>query len=110
MKDYYSNLSEDQAQWFHNIRSSNMKKSWQEGKFNTEAFHNAAKQRGIDMHTAERELLIYQGIRRYWDNITPEEKAIRRAIAIENAKKGAAAVKGKPRPKEANEKMKKDIS
>lgn len=72
MKEYYENISEEDKEYLHNIRSENTKKAAERGCYKTEKFHKAALERGKQMHTPEREALVKQGVINYYSN--PENK------------------------------------
>lgn len=84
IKNYYANLSPEQKQEKSKKISENTKKAWDKGCFNTEKFKNARKEAGKKWHTPEMEALTYAGILKYWNNISEEEKEIRKDIAVKN--------------------------
>ena len=71
---WWENLTEEEYEAKCKLISEQSKKNWVEGKYDTEAFHKAAKQRGKDTHTPEREKLIHEGVLHYWANISDEER------------------------------------
>lgn len=95
MKKYYANLTAEEREELCNKRSTNTKNAWMHGVFDTEKFHSAAQARGVNMHTPEAEKLSAEGARRYWANISPEDKAVRDAIGRQNLEKALLKVRGR---------------
>ena len=60
--EWWENLTEEEYEAKCKLTGEQSKKNWAEGKYDTEAFHKAAKQRGKDMHTPEREKLTHEGV------------------------------------------------
>ncbi len=86
--NYWKNMSDEEYKEKCKQIGKISKNAWSEGKYNTDKFHKAAVQRGLDMHTPEREKLTLEGIHEYWNNLTSEEKAKRDEITKQNAIKG----------------------
>lgn len=103
MSEYYANIDEDTLNTIKNKRVLGIKKAIEQGCLNTDKFIQASKQRGKDMHTPEREALIKIGIKKYWDNLTPEEKDKRDAITLKNREKAIQKIKGQPFTQEHKE-------
>lgn len=83
-KEFYDNLTPQEAERLSVLRSENTKSAWETGKFDTEAFRIAAKQRGLELHTPEREVASRAGVIEYWDTISCEDKQKRDEICRKN--------------------------
>lgn len=105
MTNYYANRTPEEIKRDSESRSKVSKEAWKRGCFDTEKWHKAAKERGIQMHTPEREALTLEGIHRYWENISEEEREKRAAITRENQKKSIESIKGKPFTEEHKKKI-----
>lgn len=78
MKEYYQNLSSDQLQEFHRLRSHNSKDAWMKGCFNTEAFTEAAKARGEHLRSPQMRESSKLGVKNYWDILSAADREARR--------------------------------
>ena len=96
MKNYYATITEEDKKYLFEVRSKNSKKAWENGCFNTEKFHEAAVKRGEFLHTEEVEKLAHEGILRYWDNLSEEERASRASISRKNIQKSIENRRGTP--------------
>ena len=105
MRDYYDNISEEDAQYLHDVRSKNSKKAWENGCFDTDAFKNAAIKRGEFLHTPEVEKLTTDGIRQYWNNLSDEDREKRADIARKNVEKATAKIRGSKFSEEHKQKI-----
>ena len=105
MTNYYANRTPEEIERDALQRSKTSKEAWERGCFNTEKWKRAAKERGIQMHTPEKEAITLEGIHKYWENISTEEKERRSNISRENQKKAAEEVKGKPFTEEHKRKI-----
>lgn len=102
---YYANRTPDEVKRDAEIRSKNTKKAWQEGKFDTLKFKNAAKRNGEFLHTPEMEKLSAEGVQRYWDNLIGEEREKRLLANRISIEKAAEVNRGKPKSKKTRHKM-----
>lgn len=105
MLEYYAEFTEEDWRNLSEERSVRMKESWEAGNFDTDAFREAAKLRGQQMHTPEREALSKAGVQKFWQNITEEDRQARRRVSLENLSKAADAVRGKPFTQDHKEKI-----
>lgn len=71
---YYSNRTQEEIDRDFTVHSNATKSAWVRGCYNTEAFNNASKQRGVNLHTPEVEALALQGIRNHYNNLSDEER------------------------------------
>ena len=92
--EYYDNLTAEDLLSLSKSRSLNTKEAWKAGKFDTDAFKEAAKKRGIDMHTPEREALSKLGVQNYWDNLKSEDRELRNNICRNNIAKAHDKIRG----------------
>lgn len=93
---YWDTLSEEDYKKNSVQKAEQTKKLWQDGAFNTIKFHEAAILRGKQLHTTETESLAAEGVRKYWSNISEQEKNIRDLKSKENLKKATEKIKGVP--------------
>ena len=94
IKNYYSNLSEDEKSKLSEIRRKVTSQAWERGAFNTKKFKQAALDRGVAMHTPECEHLTAEGIRKYWENLSEEQRLLRVEIANRNLIKAQDKIRG----------------
>lgn len=83
ISDYWHNLSDEERTIRSKKSSENFKKSWAEGKVNTEKFRQATIKNGKFLHTPEIEELAAIGRQKYLDSLTKEEKIAKSAHARE---------------------------
>ena len=88
MKNYYANMDEETKKHMHDIHSKISKDAWSRGCFNTERWKNASNKRKEFLHSEEMEKLTTEGVRRYWSNLSDEDRNWRASISKQNAIKG----------------------
>lgn len=96
MKKYYGEMSDEEKDVIRRRASENSKERWKNGTAYTESFKEAAQKRGEFLRSEPIEELSRQGVKRYWESISDEEKERRAEIARMNAKRGADSLRGKP--------------
>lgn len=97
MLNYYASWApEEQAARSAQV-SARSKRLWQEGRFDTPAFKEAAARRGEFLHTPEMEAKIKAGVQRYWDTMPEEARRVRNEICRQNVKKASDATRGVPK-------------
>lgn len=109
MKEYYENVDENTKKYLHDVRSKNSKEAWERGCFNTERWKNASNKRKEFLHSEEMERLTTEGIRRYWSNLSDEDRAWRASISRQNSIKGREKIIGIKRSEETKNKLKEAI-
>lgn len=109
MKEYYANADEDTKKYLHDIHSKNTKDAWNRGCFNTEKWNNASNKRKEFLHSEEIKKLTTDGIRRYWNNLSDEDKAWRAFISRQNAIKCREKTIGRKKSEETKNKLKESI-
>ena len=92
--EWWDNLSEEQLLEFKQLVSKNKKEEWASGKCYTEKFKVAAKKRGEFMHSPEMEKLSAEGVRKYWDNLSEEDREKRISISKDNLKLASDKIRG----------------
>lgn len=107
MKDYYENISEEDRKNILEKLSKESKLKWERGCFDTEAFRDAAKERGKRLHTPDMERLTREGQDNYWSSISEEELKRRLEISKQNIKKAQEKVRGLHLTEEHKEKIRK---
>ena len=88
MTNYYANRTEEEKQRDFEKRSKASKQAWLDGKFNTEKWKAANEVRKTSFHSKEMEELAHQGLLKYWENISDEDRAKRAIICKENRQRG----------------------
>ena len=75
--DYYSNRTSEQIKKDSKVRSAVSKQLWADpnSKVHQENWHNAAVQRGKNLHTLENEAKTRTGVINYYSNLTPAQKS-----------------------------------
>lgn len=68
VRNYYKNLSKEDKEHMRIVRSKNTSNAHAKGCYKTEAFMKAAKERGKNMHTPDRENLSRLGVINYYSN------------------------------------------
>lgn len=96
MYNYYTNITEEDKKYLSDVRSSNSKKSWENGCFNTVKFREASIKRGEFLHTEAIEKITREGTKRYWDNISDEERSRRASINSKNIRNAIEKRRGIP--------------
>lgn len=109
IKKYYANMDEETKKHMHDTRSKISKKAWERGCFNTEKWKLASDKRKDSLHSEEMEKLATDGVRKYWKNLSKEEKEKRDAICRESIKKAIAKVRGSKKSEETKNKLKETI-
>lgn len=94
LSNYYANRTDEQKELDFKKHSDGSKSAWRRGCFNTEKFREAGKARGEFLHTEYVERLSKEGIRRYWDNISDEDRKTKIDTAINNLKKAHDKITG----------------
>lgn len=109
ISDYHKNMSDSDREELSKRLSKQLKESWENGCFNTEAFKKASEERGKFLCSKEIEALSADGVRNYWKNISDEERERRASISRENQKKAVASTRGKKFTEEHKENMRKSM-
>ena len=93
---YMKNLTSEQKQIRSEISSKTALKNWAEGKYDTEAFHVAAKERGKQLISPEVQESARKGILTYWENLTEDDREQRNKQSAINLKHAHEKQKGVP--------------
>lgn len=107
IKKFYANASVEELAEIAEKRRAGHQRAIERGCLNTSKFKEAAKNRGMKMHTPEREILIKAGIKRYWENLSDSEREKRACIARQNQKKSIEKIKGQPLSEKHKENIRK---
>lgn len=107
IKKFYANVSEEELAEIAEKRRVSHQRAIERGCLNTPKFKEAAKKRGIEMHTPEREILIKAGIKRYWENLSDSEREKRADIMRQTQKKSIEKIKGQPLSEKHKENIRK---
>lgn len=92
----------------HNIqvhsawRSEQSKEQWQRGCYDTEAFHQAARKRGELLRDPATRQASQEGIQKYRQNMSADEREHRRIVSCQNILKAQEATRGIKRTAEQN--------
>lgn len=93
-KEYYANLTDEEWEQIKQRSSEVSKSAWERGCFDTEAFYKARQEAGKRLRSPEIEALAAEGVKRYWENISDEDRQKRSEINRENLKKAQEKVRG----------------
>lgn len=104
-REYWDNLTDEQREEVSERLSRQYKRAWANGCFDTDAYKEASRRRGEFLRSEEIEKLAAQGVRRYWSEISGEDKERRLAVCRENIKKAQDSVRGKRLSDEHREKI-----
>lgn len=102
---YWRTMSDEERARQSKARSERSTAAAARGCLKTEKFRTAALKRGKDMHTPEREALITEGVRRYWNSLEGSAREARINICRRNIQKSIDARRGTPLTKEHRDKI-----
>lgn len=93
---YMQNLTLEQKQIRSDISSKTALKNWSEGRYDTEKFHAAAKERGKNLQSPEVKEASHKGILNYWENLTQDQREQRNNQSIMNLRHAHERLRGVP--------------
>lgn len=95
MQDYWDSLTDEEKMADSERKRAITKTAWERGCFNTEKWKAADEARKDFLHTPEMEAKAADGIRKYWANLSDEEREKVILQRKQNLSKGVGWNKGK---------------